>query len=110
MKVERADFSMASLRGHSFANQTLIGVNFTESDLDGCDFTNAVFQDCQLSGAFVTEYTKFDGADLRGALISGEHIVKASLAGAMMLPAQVSALVFDGFGIIVSEVLDNRGS
>ena len=103
MKIDRADFSMASLRGHSFANQTLTGVNFTESDLDGCDFTGAVFENCKLLGAFVTEYTKLDGADLRGALISGEHIVNASLRGAMMLPSQVSALVFDGFGIIVSE-------
>ena len=103
VKIERADFSMASLRGHSFANQTLTGVNFTESDLDGCDFTGAVFENCKLSGAFVTEYTKLDGADLRGALISGEHIVKASLIGAMMLPSQVSALAFDAYGIIVAE-------
>ena len=103
LKIERTDFSLASLRGHSFKGQTLESINFTEADLGGCDFTDVVFVDCYLAGAFVDEQTKFDGADLRGAVISGSHLVRASLKGAIMLPTQVNTLVFDGFGIVVFE-------
>ena len=101
LKIKRTDFSLASLRGHSFRGQRLEGINLTEADLGGCDFTDVVFEDCHLAGAFVDEQTRFDGADLRGAVISGAHLVRASLRGAVMLPSQVSTMVFDGFGIVV---------
>jgi uncharacterized protein YjbI with pentapeptide repeats len=101
LKIRRTDFSLASLRGHSFKGQRLEGINFTEADLGGCDFTDAVFEDCHLAGVLVDEQTKFDGADFRGAVISGAHLVRASLRGAVMLPSQVNTMVFDGFGIVV---------
>ena len=103
LKIQRTDFSLASLRGHSFKGQRLEGINLTEADLGGCDFTDVVFVDCHLTGAFVDEQTRFDGADLRGAVISGSHLVRASLKGAVMLPSQVNTLVFDGFGIVVAD-------
>ena len=103
VKIERTDFSLASLRGHSFRGQRLESINFTEADLSGCDFTDVVFVDCHLAGAFVDDRTRFDGADLRGAMISGAHLVRASLRGAVMLPSQVNTMVFDGFGIVVAD-------
>ena len=84
MSIERADFSLASLREHSFRGQRLVGVNFTETDLEGCDFSDVVFQGCHLVGAYISERTRFDRADLRGAFVSGAHLVKASLMGAIM--------------------------
>ena len=93
--VERADFSLASLREHSFRGRRLVGVNFTEADLEGCDFSDVVFEGCHLVGAFTSERTKFDRADLRGSFVSGTHLIRASLKGAMMLPSQVNAMVFE---------------
>ncbi|MCY4654654.1 MAG: pentapeptide repeat-containing protein, partial [Dehalococcoidia bacterium] len=85
----------------------LVGVNFTEADLEGCDFSDAVFEGCHLVGAYISERTRFDRADLRGAFVSGAHLVKASLVGAVMLPSQVNTMVFDGFGIVV--FMDGEG-
>ena len=92
---------MASLREHSFKGRKLVGVNFTEADLEGCDFSDAVFEGCHLVGAYISERTRFDRADLRGSFVSGANLVKASLRGAVMLPSQVNTMVFDGFGIVV---------
>ena len=99
--LERVDFSLASLREHSFRGRKLVGVNLTEADLDGCDFSDVIFEGCHLAGAYISERTRFDRADLRGSYISGANLVKASLRGALMLPSQVNAMVFDGFGIVV---------
>ena len=87
--------------------QKLVGVNFTETDLEGCDFSDVVFEGCHLVGAYISERTRFDRADLRGAFVSGAHLVKASLMGAIMLPSQVNTMVFDGFGIVV--FMDDEG-
>ena len=105
--IERADFSLASLREHSFRGRKLVGVNFTEADLEGCDFSDVVFEGCHLVGAFISERTRFNRADLRGAFVSGAHLVKANMMGAMMLPSQVNTMVFDGFGIVV--FMDDAG-
>lgn len=107
-KLERVDLSLASLRGHGFRSQRLARVNLTEADLAACDFTDAVFDGCYLVGAFMDEETQLDGADLRGAVISGEHLVRASLRGAVMLPTQVKALVFEGFGVVVDDSVPRR--
>ena len=84
-----------------------IATTRSEADLAGCDFTGVVFAGCHLTGAFVDEDTRFDGADLRGAFISGALLVRASLKGAIMPPSQVSTMVFDGFGIVVAGDVDS---
>ena len=60
-----------------------------------------MFEGCHLVGAYISERTRFDRTDLRGAFVSGANLVKASLTGAVMLPSQVNTMVFDGFGIVV---------
>ena len=101
--IDRADFSMATLRYKKFADGKLEGVNFTETDLSGTDFSSAAFEGCHLTGAIVNEETRFDRADLRGAYISGSGLEVASLKGTIMSQQQASTLLFERFGIVVAE-------
>ena len=101
--IDNADFSMATVRFKRFVDSRLKGVNFTETDLTGTDFSGTVFEGCHLTGAVVTDQTRFDRADLRGAYISGSGLEVASLKGAIMSVQQASTLLFERFGIVVAE-------
>ena len=101
--IDNADFSMATVRFKRFVDGRLKGVNFTETDLSGTDFSGTVFEGCHLTGAVVTDQTRFDRADLRGAYISGSGLEVASLKGTVMSAQQASTLLFERFGIVVAE-------
>ena len=103
IKVDHADFSMASLSCKAFKEQKLVRVNFTEADLTGCDFTQASFDGCHLVGAIVNEETTFDGADLRGARISAAHLGEASLKAAIMTTSQAHSLLTERYGVVIAD-------
>ena len=106
-RIDRTNFSMAALRFKKFRKQKLVGVNFTEADISGCDFTQVEFEDCHLNSAVVSDETIFDGADLRGAYISSSQLEITSLKGTLMSAAQAHHMLFERYGIVIVEDLED---
>ena len=99
--MQRADFSMASLRYKRVGGGRLEGVNFTEADLTGCDLSGTRFDGCHLASVYVSAETRFDRCDLRGAHVSNAALATASMRGAIVSAAQARELLFESFGIVV---------
>lgn len=49
-------------------------MDFSDAELSGCDFRDAVFEGGSLRNAQI-RLTRFDGADLRGADITGLNVM-----------------------------------
>ena len=91
----------ADLRGLSFRKATLQGMDFSDAELSGCDFRDAVFEGGSLRNAQI-RLTRFDGADLRGADITGLNVMDSKhFKKAVISPRQAGAALA-AFGLIVA--------
>ena len=94
---------MASIAHKRFRKQRLLGIDFTEANLSGCDFTDAVFEDCRIENPIVSPETTFEGADLRGARLSGLRLDIARATGAVISQSQAAGFLQDTYGTLVAD-------
>jgi uncharacterized protein YjbI with pentapeptide repeats len=93
---------MCALRFKSFRGYKFVNVDFTEADLTGCDFSGATFDGCRLSSVVMSgALTRFDGADLRGAVLANPQLGQVSLWGAMITARQAKFLLEERLGVII---------
>lgn len=101
LSFEQSRLVGADLRRLSFRKARLNGLDFQDADLSGCDFREAVFEDCSMRNAHMVD-ARFDGADLRGADISGITLDNARrFKGAIISNRQAAELML-GLGLVVA--------
>ncbi|WP_253256759.1 pentapeptide repeat-containing protein [Stenotrophomonas sp. VV52] len=91
----------ADLRGLSFRKAELVGMDFSDAELSGCDFRDAVFEGGSLRNA-QTRLTRFEGADLRGADITGLNVMDAKHFKKAVISQRQAAAALAAFGLIVA--------